>query len=345
MQYISLKPISLNLVHHTTLPHSSHNLALKLLLHIKDIPPQASGLHTSLNQINCAHELQTFFDREYNTFTRRRRARSVSERVRESANDTFKSLLSFILSLSAKILLFLAPLVLWVSLYAFMAQRLFAEICLLLVETGSPALKDILASAQQIDMRLQQTCYWPIQYITLQKRKRNWASITTNHSDYIRFYNSLWLVANDIIIGIALGTYLIDNGLQLALLLDRYSRRYAIESLYRTILWLMDWPAGLKLNNELAAFLVCLLLYFAHGCRITSDPAILSAHHHHHRRIRILGRLNVNLALLGFAINPDCPHLRFQYCGVANLPLAASHTHFPVPSLPRKEKERLAQQN
>jgi len=36
---------------------------------------------------------------------------------------------------------------------------------------------------------------------------------------------------------------------------------YSIAALQRTISWLMDWPAGLKLNNELAAFLGDLFLW------------------------------------------------------------------------------------
>ncbi len=73
------------------------------------------------------------------------------------------------------------------------------------------ALKDISATAQQVEIRLQQFCYWPMQYVTLRLRKTDWESVTTSHPDYIRFYNSLWLVANDVIIGIALGSYIIDN--------------------------------------------------------------------------------------------------------------------------------------
>ena len=75
----------------------------------------------------------------------------------------------------------------------------------------APALKDISATAQQIDIRLQQFCYWPIQYLTLRKRKASWGSITNSHPEYIRFYNSLWLVANDVIMGIALGSFIIEN--------------------------------------------------------------------------------------------------------------------------------------
>lgn len=85
--------------------------------------------------------------------------------------------------------------------------------------------------------------------------------MTTSHPDYIRFYNSLWLVANDCIIGIALGSYIIDNSAWVAESISQILSLYSIEALQDTIIWLMDWPAGLKLNGELAAFLGDLFLW------------------------------------------------------------------------------------
>ena len=126
---------------------------------------------------------------------------------------------------------------------------------------GRLTVKDLSATAQQIDLRLQQTCYWPIQYMTLQKRRRDWASITVNHPDYIRYYNSLWLVANDIIMGVAFGTYLIDNSDEVAKAITWVGKTCMVEGLGRMISWLREWPAGLKLNNELAAFLAELFTY------------------------------------------------------------------------------------
>jgi phosphatidylinositol N-acetylglucosaminyltransferase subunit Q len=121
--------------------------------------------------------------------------------------------------------------------------------------------KDLSVTAQQIDLRLQQTCYWPLQYITLRKRRRDWASITVNHPDYIRYYNSLWLVANDIIMGVAFGTYLIENNEEVAKGITWVGKTCMVEGLGRMIFWLREWPAGLKLNNELAAFLAELFTY------------------------------------------------------------------------------------
>jgi phosphatidylinositol glycan class Q protein len=144
-------------------------------------------------------------------------------------------------------------------------HRSVAEIVLQVLEwrarPDAAALKDISATAQQVDIRLQQFCYWPIQYVKLRQRKDNWESVTTSHPDYIRFYNSLWLVANDVIIGIALGSYIIDNANWVASQINTVLTGWTVEGLQRTISWLMDWPAGLKLNNELAAFLGDLFLW------------------------------------------------------------------------------------
>jgi phosphatidylinositol glycan class Q protein len=100
-----------------------------------------------------------------------------------------------------------------------------------------------------------------MQYVTLRKRKDDWESVTTSHPEYIRFYNSLWLVANDVIIGIALGSYIIENAGWVADSISDILSLYSVAALQRRIAWLMGYPAGLKLNNELAAFLGDLFLW------------------------------------------------------------------------------------
>ena len=42
-------------------------------------------------------------------------------------------------------------------------------------------------------------------------RKHNWANTASARAHYISFYNSMWLVANDIIIGLAMGSFLMAN--------------------------------------------------------------------------------------------------------------------------------------
>ena len=195
----------------------------------------------------------------------RKRALSVSDRVREQATHISNNVLTHTRLLLKRLWNTLSPLVWHLLILIIIFARSLFEIVFWLFERRFPrsslTIKDISATAQQIDLRLQQTSYWPILYMTLRKRRRDWASITVNHADYIRFYNSLWLVANDIIMGVAFGTYLIENNEEVAKVITWVGQTCMVEGLGRMIAWLRQWPGGLKLNNELAAFLAELFTY------------------------------------------------------------------------------------
>jgi phosphatidylinositol glycan class Q protein len=283
MQYISLNPISLALGDKAEMtlhaPGSvdaeeereelknrkrTQDLVQKLNLHtvIKHAASQKErALPRIVNQINCSWELHHLLQKNISLVGRRsRRSLSVSERVVESAT-TMRDFV--IMAIWQLITVYIYPIIRRAFVVGLLCHRVAAEALLLVLEWRAKpdyaALKDISATAQQVEIRLQQFCYWPMQYVTLRKRKDDWESVTTSHPDYIRFYNSLWLVANDVIIGIALGSYIIDNSAWVAESISEILSLYSIAALQRTISWLMDWPAGLKLNNELAAFLGDLL--------------------------------------------------------------------------------------
>lgn len=244
----------------------SRILVEKLKLHtvVKHIPTQKElALPFIINQVNCAYEMGKLMEKNSHLVgTRAKRSMSVGERVVESATTLWDL---FVLGISYLFWQWIWPVVTRVFVIGLVGHRAIAEIVLQFLEwrarPDAAALKDISATAQQSDIRLQQFCYWPIQYAKLRQRKDNWESITTSHPDYIRFYNSLWLVANDVIIGIALGSYIIDNASWVAYQINTVLTGWTVEGLQRTITWLMDWPAGLKLNNELAAFLGDLFLW------------------------------------------------------------------------------------
>ncbi|KAI9685422.1 MAG: phosphatidylinositol N-acetylglucosaminyltransferase subunit gpi1 [Bathelium mastoideum] len=229
-----------------------------------------------LNQINCSYEMAALLQKNVGLVgARPKRSLSVSERVVESAQNAY----TYVLVLIWHILtVWVYPVALQLFILGLMALRIAAELVLRVLEwrltSESPALKDTSATAQQVDIRLQQFCYWPIQYLTLLRRRADWESITTNHPEYIRFFNSLWLVANDVIIGIALGSYIIENANFVGSQVDTVLGTWSIEGLSRIITWLMDWPAGLKLNTELAAFLGDLFLWVIDywGGKIVSIP-------------------------------------------------------------------------
>ncbi|KAF9585141.1 phosphatidylinositol N-acetylglucosaminyltransferase subunit gpi1 [Lunasporangiospora selenospora] len=110
--------------------------------------------------------------------------------------------------------------------------------------------KDITTTGQQIDLRLQQACFWPWQYFMA--RRRAWTNTSITRAQYI----SMWLVANDVIIGIAFGSFLISNNAYMTDVLQRYD--YTIDTISAVLEWLTsknEYPAGLKLNPELNPFL------------------------------------------------------------------------------------------
>lgn len=285
MQYISLNPIALalgdkdSLLEDTRvgpegaeeqkereLKEDKRKLVEKLKQHtiIKRIASaRDKALPKIVNQVNWAWELEQALQKNVGRIgPRPKRSLSVSERVVESAATMRNYILQQLWMIFT---VYLFPVIRQAFILILLGHRVMAEVLLVLLEfrlkPGSAALKDISATAQQVEIRLQQFCYWPMQYITLRQRKRNWASVTTSHPDYIRFYNSLWLVANDVIIGIALGSYIIENADWTAAQISDLLRTYTVEALRRSILWLMGWPAGLKLNGELAAFLGDLFIW------------------------------------------------------------------------------------
>ncbi|KAF3004919.1 phosphatidylinositol N-acetylglucosaminyltransferase subunit gpi1 [Curvularia kusanoi] len=285
MQYLSVTPIALALGDKSTseqwdtafAKHEAEEeqrrkkkamLVEKLKLHkVITHPPtqKEKALPMLIEQVNCSSELDSLLQKNIGMIGRRmKRALSVSERVVESANNLWDYVYEFAWYL---LTVWVWPVAAQLFICALMAHRIAAEYILHLLDwrmsPEAPALKDISATAQQIDIRLQQFCYWPIQYLTLRKRKASWGSITNSHPEYIRFYNSLWLVANDVIMGIALGTFIIENSSLVAAQVDTIFSAWSIEGLRRMISWLTGWPppGGLKLNTELATFLGDLFLW------------------------------------------------------------------------------------
>ena len=286
MQYISLNPIALALGDKGPTVEDTKNsgpegeiekqeksarevrrkLVEKLKLHtITNRVPSArdKALPKIVNQVNWSWELDQTLQKNVGRLgPRPKRSLSVSERVVESATTMRNYALR---QMWAFFTLYLFPTIRRTFCLFLLGHRMAAEVLLIVLEfrarPGGAALKDISATAQQIEIRLQQFCYWPMQYSTLRQRKMNWASVTNSHPDYIRFYNSLWLVANDVIIGMAVGSYIIEHCDWVAVQIGDLLRTYTVEALQSSISWLMGWPAGLKLNGELASFLGDLFLW------------------------------------------------------------------------------------
>lgn len=330
------------------------HLVEKLKLHtvVRHSPSQKEILlPTILAQINCSAEVTNLITSNvYLLGTRPKRSLSVSEKVIESATTVRDYIIT---SAWHATTVWIYPLLTKGFVLGLICHRFIAEIVLQVLEwrlrPDAAALKDVSATAQQVDIRLQQFCYWPIQYLTLRKRKDDWESVNDRHPDYIRFYNSLWLVANDVIIGIAIGSYIIDNATWVAWQINTILSGWTIDGLRDTISWLTDWPAGLKLNTELAVFLGNLFLWVidcwkglsavqfslanANTYRMCWQPTDSTAPCHLlHWIFELCWSHHANLDVLRPSIPINYAHLLFLHRFSADIPLAINDHNVTFPS-------------
>lgn len=281
MQYLSIAPISLELseISSKTVINEEYEAALVaeqrqkriLIQNMYQHASQSQGLDSKtlkhcISQMNCCLELGELMRKNaaisFPILRERRRRLSVSQSAIKSAVSVQNHFFGYFY----RIWTIVIPYFLHVYISMIMISRLISESILVIIEyklSDYVALKDISATAQQIDLRLQQFAYWPIQYIKIRKRSRKWATSSFN-LEYIRYYNSIWLVANDIIFGVAIGRLILDNKDFLVSVAEFLIDEILTNRFKSNMLWLMDWPGGLKLNNELADFFGELFLWVVH---------------------------------------------------------------------------------
>ncbi|KDQ07353.1 hypothetical protein BOTBODRAFT_611370 [Botryobasidium botryosum FD-172 SS1] len=92
----------------------------------------------------------------------------------------------------------------------------------------------------------------PLQLAVIKKRSRR--RVAEFSAQYISFYNCLWLILNDVIVGTAVGVFLCENNQELGYALRKYTKILSVDIIHGTLIWLDNWPAGLKLNTELSRF-------------------------------------------------------------------------------------------
>lgn len=160
-------------------------------------------------------------------------------------------------------------------------------------------LVNVSATAKQIDLRFQQICYFPLQFLRIHQARKLERTIPKfegqdnknlngkkelpykYYPDYIRFYNTLWLIVNDISFGLIVSAFLSDNHDIIVDMLSQVIPETLYDSMGRITKFLSDNPFGIKLNSELASFLAELFLWimeFSYNSLIkfTSDKNKLS---------------------------------------------------------------------
>ncbi|AET37839.1 phosphatidylinositol N-acetylglucosaminyltransferase Ecym_2086 [Eremothecium cymbalariae DBVPG len=176
-------------------------------------------------------------------------------------------------------------------LYSVVVIRLSAGGLSALLNWDKLPLISISATMQQIDLRAQQICYIPVQYMRInggvslqtadprltQTEKRNVISSgkpndrrksfsfqslpCEYYPDYIRLYNTLWLIANDVSLGVTLGALLLEKRIPLSQALHFGLHVALFEYPIRITKFLVENPFGIKLNAELSKFLSELFIW------------------------------------------------------------------------------------
>ncbi|KAI6118740.1 N-acetylglucosaminyl transferase component-domain-containing protein [Pisolithus croceorrhizus] len=110
-------------------------------------------------------------------------------------------------------------------------------------------LKEFSFTARQIENRI-----GVLQLLSSRKFVHQSGDIKSACQEYIEYHNTLWVILNDIIIGVAFRFFLHQNQAILNQLVAGGLEGVLAHRMEGMLLWLDSWPAGLKLNTELSRF-------------------------------------------------------------------------------------------
>ncbi|SCV00069.1 LAMI_0G02696g1_1 [Lachancea mirantina] len=254
MQFYSLKPISLILPDRDT--SQLFESKSKHMAGFRERGGPPSSFRDSLNEINLYHRKLEHFYRVHEEL------RLKSEKISSSRSRLRNWLRNLGTSRLISILHYLV-------IYFTVTLHFIASGVSSLLNKGPVPLVNVSVTAQQMDLRCQQVCYLPIQFLRIYGRKSATTSpplrpLETNSSrtflcemypDYIRFYNTLWLVVNDICFGLIIGALLRDNRFKISAAVSRSLEEFLYKKVRFMTVFLGDNPFGIKLNGELAKFL------------------------------------------------------------------------------------------
>lgn len=146
-------------------------------------------------------------------------------------------------------------------------------------------LTNISAVMRQLDLRLKQINYFPIQFLCYYDRSILYneferedtineislalnlpifnSNLNINNSNYINFHNSLWLIINDVLLGISVHKLINSHYEIIATFVNEtLIRKLLFDDLFGLISWVSyRHPAGFKLNTELGLFVGDLFLW------------------------------------------------------------------------------------
>ncbi|CAL9728074.1 phosphatidylinositol N-acetylglucosaminyltransferase subunit Gpi1p [Monosporozyma unispora] len=256
MQFLSLEPILL------TSPERQEELSssesIKILFDYERYHVDKARFKQSIDQVNLYYNYLLDFEKKFP---------QLSSTIQETplyvkSFNWCKN--CFIYKIIYKILLFISISICFIA----------GQISTLLNISFSPFLR-ISVTARQIDLRCQQLCYFPVQFLRINKnrtlskllpRVKDTETSETQlpcrfYPDYIRFYNTLWLMTNDISFGLIISAMCYENQHKLVNLLHKMIRYCLYDFIKKVTIQLADNPLGIKLNAELTHFLSELFLW------------------------------------------------------------------------------------
>lgn len=131
---------------------------------------------------------------------------------------------------------------------------------------------------RQLDLRLRQVSFFPIQFLCYYDKSILYSdnetllkglglplsnsNLNINNSNYINLWNSLWMITNDVLIGVAMSKLFMQHHRLISFWVGWCFKRFLIDEFYEIISWISyHHPAGFKLNNELGKFMGDLFLW------------------------------------------------------------------------------------
>ncbi|MBW0503081.1 hypothetical protein O181_042796 [Austropuccinia psidii MF-1] len=103
--------------------------------------------------------------------------------------------------------------------------------------------------SQQVHVRLIEIFSWPTRYRKITREED--IDLSDCRAEYVMLFNTLWLIANDIIFGSSSATFLMANSERLANWLQYYVETYTVTFVKVALKWTNSYPVGLKLNDQL----------------------------------------------------------------------------------------------
>lgn len=266
LQFFSLDPISLTLpekeIGTNEKPYVNDNVH-KLWDHPR-YQMHDKKLRQTLSLLNLYHTHETAFREKYPRLSSHRE--TLGSRLWGSMKRLYR--VSRLKTLISYLGLYLTAIICQLALYTYKA-----------LNWQYLKFVNLSVMAQQIDLRCQQICYFPVQYLrinmnmTLRKalpRFRTYSEASANirkdlpsnyYPDYIRFYNTVWLFLNDMSFGLIFAAFLFEWCDSFSKILHRIITFCLYDLMKSVTISLANNPLGIKLNEELARFLSDLFLW------------------------------------------------------------------------------------